>query len=280
MQIIRGIIKIMKKLAIVFLSATLLSSSALAKKDNIVATYTGGNVTSEEVMEQFKPMLERQNEYKNKSFAEFDKNMQESLVRGYITQKMLEKESENLGVRNSKEFKQKLHVVESQLLQQELVERHLKTAITDKMIDAEYNKLKEKLTGQKELKASHILVETEDMAKDIKKKLNKGSKFEALAKEYSKDEGSKGNGGELGYVIKGQLVPEFENKAFAMKKDEISDPVKTQFGWHIIKVLDSRPAKVPSKEEAMNDIKSKLSREAVELYFSKLSEKAKIELKI
>lgn len=280
MQIIRGIIKIMKKLAIVFLSATLLSSSALAKKDNIVATYTGGNVTSEEVMEQFKPMLERQNEYKNKSFAEFDKNMQESLVRGYITQKMLEKESENLGVRNSKEFKQKLHAVESQLLQQELVERHLKTAITDKMIDAEYNKLKEKLTGQKELKASHILVETEDMAKDIKKKLNKGSKFEALAKEYSKDEGSKGNGGELGYVIKGQLVPEFENKAFAMKKDEISDPVKTQFGWHIIKVLDSRPAKVPSKEEAMNDIKSKLSREAVELYFSKLSEKAKIELKI
>ena len=68
-----------------------------------------------------------------------------------------------------------------------------------------------------------------------------------LVKEFSKDEGSKANNGEIGYVIKGQLVPEFESKAFSMKKDEISDPVKTQFGWHIIKVLNFTRRKSSNK---------------------------------
>ena len=270
----------MKKLAVVFLSATLLSSSVLATKGNVVGTYTGGEVTSDQVMEQFKPMLEMQPANKDKKFSELDKNIQEVMVRGYINQKLLDKEADNLGIRNSAEFKNKIKAAETQLLQQELIERHLKTAVTDKMVNDEYEKLAKSLKGQKEVKASHILVDTEETAKEIKKKLSKGSNFATLAKEFSKDEGSKVNGGELGYVMKGQLVPEFESKAFAMKKDEISDPVKTQFGWHIIKVLDSRTAKVPTKEEAENGIRNKLSREAIEKYFATLAEKANVKLEL
>jgi peptidylprolyl isomerase/peptidyl-prolyl cis-trans isomerase C len=270
----------MRKLAIVFLSATLLTSSALAADSKVVATYTGGDVKSSQVMEQFQPVLAMQPENKGKSFSELDKNVQELLVRGYINQKLFEKEADKLGIRNSAEFKEKLQVAESQLLQQELIERHLKTAVTDAMVDVEYGKLIESLKGQKEVKASHILVDTEEAAKEIKKKLNKGSKFKDLVKEFSKDEGSKANGGELGYVMKGQLVPEFESKAFSMKKDEISDPVKTQFGWHIIKVLDSRDVKTPSKEQAASSIRSKLSREAIEKYFTKLSDQADVKLKL
>lgn len=270
----------MKRLAIVFLSASLLTSTTFAAKGKVVGTYTGGEVTSDQVMEQFKPVLAMQPENKGKKFTELDKNIQELLVRGYINQKLFEKEAKRLGISDSKEFKAKLQAAEAQLLQQELIERHLKTAVTDKMVDDEYKKLVKSLKGQKEVKASHILVDTEEKAKELKRQLNKGGKFKALVKEFSKDEGSKANGGELGYVMKGQLVPEFESKAFSMKKNEISDPVKTQFGWHIIKVLDSRDVKIPTKEQAQNNIKSKLSREAIEKYFTKLAEQAKVEVKL
>lgn len=270
----------MKKLEIVFLLATLLTYSALADERQVVATYNGEEVTSDQIMEQFKPVLAMQSENKDKKFSELDKNIQELLVKGYINQKLFEKEAEKLGISNSNEFKEKLKAAESQLLQQELIERHLKTAVTDKMVEEEYKKLIARLKGQKEVKASHILVDTEEKAKEIKKKLSKGSKFEALVKEFSKDEGSKANSGELGYVMKGQLVPEFESKSFSMKKGEISDPVKTQFGWHIIRVLDSRDVKIPSKEQAINGLKGKLSRDAIEKYFTKLSDQANVELKL
>ena len=166
------------------------------------------------------------------------------------------------------------------MLQQDLIERQLKDKITDKMIDDEYKKMVAELKGQEEVKTSHILVDTEEKAKEIKKKLNKGSSFADLVKEFSKDEGSKANGGEIGYVTKGQLVPEYEEKAFAMKKNEISEPVKSQFGWHIIKMLDKRAVQVPTKEQAEPSIKNKLSRDVVEKYFADLAEQAKIELKL
>ena len=270
----------MKKLSIILLSATLLSTSALAGKDRVVGEYNSGKVTEQQVMEQFESALEMQPENKGKNFSELDKKVQELLVRSYINQKLFEKEADKLGIRKSKEFQEKLKIVESQMLQQELIERHLKTAVTDKMVDDEYNKFTKSLKGQKEVKASHILVDTEEKAKEIKKKLNKGTKFEALVKEFSKDEGSKANNGELGYVVKGQLVPEFESKAFSMKKDEVSDPVKTQFGWHIIKVLDSRAVKTPTKEQAVAGIKGKLSREAMEKYFTKLADSANVKVNL
>lgn len=270
----------MKKLAIVFLSATLMSSATFADSSKIVATYSGGNVTEGQVMEQFKPMLAIQPENKDKKFSELDKNVQEILVRGYINSKLFEKEADKLGIRNSQEFKDKLKNVEQQMIQQELIHRQLTSKITDAMIDEEYKKLVESLKGQEEVKTSHILVDTEERAKEIKKKLNKGAKFADLAKEFSKDEGSKANAGEIDYVMKGQLVPEYEEKAFLMKKNEISDPVKSQFGWHIIKVLDKRVVKIPTKEQAIQGIKAKLSREIVEKYIDDLSSDANIQLKL
>lgn len=270
----------MKKIAMTLLATTLLASAACADSGNVVATYSEGKVTSEQIMEQFKPMLDTRQDTKDKKFSELDRNLQELLIKGYINQKLFEKEADKLGIRKSDDYKKKLKAAEDQIVQQELIERHLKTAVTDQMIDEEYNKLIKSLKGQKEVKASHILVESEDLANEIKIKLNKGDKFEDLAKKYSKDEGSKVNGGEIGYVLKGQLVPEFESKAFAMKKGEVSEPVKTQFGWHIIKLLDSREVKIPTKEQATNNLKGKLSREAVEHYINELAEKAKIELKL
>jgi len=271
----------MKRLATIFLSATLLSSSAFAADSaKTLATYAGNEVTEVQVMGQFKEVLDSQEASKGKKFSELDKNMQEALVKSYVNMKLIEKEADKKGIRESKEFKDKIKNVEFQMMQQQLLEDYIKKNVTDKMVDEEYKKLTASLAGQEEVKTSHILVETEEKAKEIKAKINKGGNFVELAKEYSKDEGSKVNGGEIGYVLKGQLVPEYEEKAFAMKKNEVSDPVKTQFGWHVIKMLDKRAAQVPTQEQAMQGIKNKLSKEAVEGYLNKLADEAKVEYKM
>ncbi|WPY00653.1 Parvulin peptidylprolyl isomerase [Candidatus Trichorickettsia mobilis] len=270
----------MKKLAIILLSASLTYNVAFAENDPIVATYKGGEVRESQIMQQFKPALDMQPGNKDKKFSEFDRNLQEALVRGYINVQLLNQEAKALGIETAKEFQEKLNNVKTQLLQQELIERQVKAVVTDAMIDAEYKKLVESLKGQEEIKVSHILVDSEEKAKEIKKKLSKGAKFSALVKEFSSDEGSKANNGEIGYITKGQLVPEFEAKAFSMKVKEISDPVKTQFGWHIIQVLDKRAAQVPTAETEKPNITSRLSREAVEKYFTDLASKADIKLNL
>ncbi len=270
----------MKKLAIIFLSASILASSAFADEDKVLATYKDGEVKESQVMKQFRPTLDMQQVTKDRKFSELDPNLQEALVRGYINVQLLDQEAKKQNIENSKEFQDKLNTVKAQMVQQELVERQVKAMVTDKEIDAEYNKLVVSLKGAEEVKVSHILLDTEEKAKEVKKKLSKGSKFSDLAKEYSKDDGSKASGGEIGYIMKGQLVPEFEEKAMAMKVNDTSDPVKTQFGWHIIKVLDKRPVKVPSKEEARANISSKLSRAAMEKYFSDLASKAEVKLNL
>jgi len=268
----------MKKIQIALLSTSLLISNAFAADDQVLATFKGGEVKESQIMQQFKSALDMQPGNKDKKFSELDPSVQEALVRGYINVKLLDEEAKKANVESSKEFQDKLAMVKSQMLQQEVIERFIKSAITDKMIDEEYAKLVESLKGKEEVKVAHILVDSEEKAKDVKGKLKKGAKFEAVAKDMSSDDGTKANGGELGYVSKGQLVPEFEEKALSMKVDEISDPVKTQFGWHIIKVINKRPIKMPSKEEAKPNINAKLSREAIEKYLNSLSTKAEVKI--
>lgn len=269
----------MKKLAVFFLSASILSSVALADDSKVIATYVGGNVTESQVMQQFKAMLDMQPETKSKKFSELDKQLQEALVRSYVNIQMLEEEAKKQNIRESQEFKDRFKLVEQQMVQQVLIEKYLQQNVSDKMIDEEYSKLTKELKGQKEIKTSHILVDSEEKAKEIKQKIDKGEDFAKLAKENSKDEGSKVKGGEIGYTMKGQLVPEYEATAYALAKDQVSNPVKSQFGWHVIKLVDKRDVKVPTKQEAEAGIKQNLNNKALEKYFGTLSDNAKIEFK-
>ncbi|WP_341755945.1 peptidylprolyl isomerase [Candidatus Tisiphia endosymbiont of Ptychoptera albimana] len=268
----------MKRTTIIFLAASLLASSAFADEDKIVATYKGGEVKESQVMQQFQPSLDTQPSAKGKKFTDFDANIQEMLVKGYIDAKLLEQEAKNSNIESSKEFQSKLNIVKNQLVQQELMERYVKSHVDEKMINAEYDKLVASLKGKEEVKVSHILVANEKDAINVQNRLKKGEKFAKLAKDFSKDEGSKANGGEIGYITSGQLVPEFEDKALSMKVNEISSPVKTQFGWHIITVLDKRPAQIPSKEEAIASITNQLSRDAILKYVADLESKADIKI--
>jgi foldase protein PrsA len=121
---------------------------------------------------------------------------------------------------------------------------------------------------EKQVKASHILVDTEQKANEIKDKLAKGEDFAKLAKENSTDPGSKGNGGDLGFFGKGQMVKEFEEAAFALKVGEISAPVKTQFGYHIIKLTEIKDAKEANYEQSKDKISDILSEQKLQTEYS------------
>lgn len=264
----------------ILLAAGVSSLVAFSSFANTVATFKGGSVTDSEVMSEFAPAF-AQSDLKGKKFSELDKNAQETMVRAYINMKLIEKEAAKKGLDKTESFKSKLENARRQLLQQELFAKVVDKAATQEKIDAEYSKISAELKGKKQVKASHILVKTEKEAEDIKKKLSsKGTKFADLAKQYSEDNGTKANGGELGYFMEGQMVPEFEKKAFSMKPGEISDPVKTDFGYHIIKVEDKKDVKVPSKEEARQLIVNKLNNEAIQKYIEELQKAADIKLSL
>ena len=148
---------------------------------------------------------------------------------------------------------------------------HLKEANTpeDKDLEKYFNDHKEDL---KQVSASHILVEKEDEAKEIVKSLKGGEDFAKIVKEKSIDEGSKANNGSLGFFKKGDMVPEFEKAAFSMKKGEVSDPVKSQFGYHIIKVEDIKDDYKSLKE----DIKQNYANEKIKEHLEKIEKDAKV----
>lgn len=148
--------------------------------------------------------------------------------------------------------------------------------VTDKAINAEYEALKDKL-GDKEYLARHILVETEDAAKALLTQLAKGEKFEELAKQ-SKDPGSREKGGELGWSVASSYVPEFGEALKQLAKGELSKaPVKTQFGYHVIRLDDIRAMTPPALEQVKPQISQSLQRKQIEEHMMALRKTAKVE---
>lgn len=149
-------------------------------------------------------------------------------------------------------------------------------SISEEEISNYFKENKSFLDQKEQVHARHILVETEDLAEEVKKKLESGEDFAELAKEYSTDEGSKESGGDLGYFPRGAMVAEFEERAFSLKIDEISEPVKSQFGYHIIKVEDKKEEKEATLEEHKDDIRNILLEEKLpEAYQTWYEEKYK-----
>src|ERR1017187_8290722 len=151
-----------------------------------------------------------------------------------------------------------------------------KAATTDEAMKKVYEDASKQITGEQEVHARHILVETEDEAKAVEEELKKGADFAELAKKKSKDPGAS-DGGDLGFFTKDQMVPEFSTVAFALEPGKISDPVKSQFGWHVIKVEEKRSRKAPDFEQVKAQIETYVTRKAQADYVAKLRETAKVE---
>lgn len=161
------------------------------------------------------------------------------------------------------------------------LQEQMKPEVTDAEVKKFYDENPDYFAVPEQMNASHILVKTEEEAKEILKTLKEGKDFGMLAQEKSTDPSAKQNNGNLGFFGKGQMVPEFEAAAFALKEGAVSDPVKTQFGYHVIKLHKKEQAKTLSFEEAKADIKKGLqdekAKEELDVYVKGLVAKAKVE---
>jgi peptidyl-prolyl cis-trans isomerase C len=211
------------------------------------------------------------------SLAQMDPaTKKENVLAFLIDMKIVAKAAEDKKVDNSEDFKKRLAFTRNRLLMDSLLASEGKAATTDDAMKKVYEDASKQITGEQEVHARHILVESEDEAKAVKAELDKGADFAELAKKKSKDPGAS-DGGDLGFFTKDQMVPEFSTVAFSLEPGKISDPVKSQFGWHIIKVEEKRNRKAPDFEQVKGQIETYVTRKAQADYVAKLREAAKVE---
>lgn len=213
---------------------------------------------------------------------------QDYLVQFMADMILVSKAAEAKKMGDAAAFKRKLDFTRNKLLMETLLQSVGKEALTDAAMHKVYDEAVKQMGEEKEVHARHILIraaagdekaskEAEDKIKAVIARLKKGEDFAKVAGEVTEDPSGKANGGDLGFFAKEQMVPEFSDTAFKLEKDQISEPVKTQFGWHVLKVEDKRVKPVPKFEEVKPQIESFVVRKAQADLVAKLRADAKIE---
>ena len=213
-----------------------------------------------------------------KSGRPISPEMQGQLKDEVIAREIFMQEAQKRGLEGSDDFKAQMELARQTLLIRELFADYQKSnPVTDADIKAEYDKFAA-ANGGKEYRARHILVEKEDEAKTIIASLKKGGKFDEIAKKQSKDPGSGANGGDLDWANAASYVPEFSAALVKLNKGQTTEaPVKTQFGWHVIRLVDIREAQLPKLEEVKPQIAQQLQQQKLAKFQEELRGKAKIE---
>jgi peptidyl-prolyl cis-trans isomerase C len=201
-----------------------------------------------------------------------------SLLEFLIDNQLFAEAGEKAKLDQGPDFETRLAYLKRRALRELYFEKVIKGSVSDADARKIYDDQVKLLKPEEEVSARHILVETEEQAKELKAKLDKGADFAQLAKENSKDPGSKDDGGNLGYFGHGQMVPQFEEVVFKLKKGEVSDPVKTQFGWHLVKLEDSRTKQPPAFEIVKDRIAQSLLLQKAQKTATELRANAKIEI--
>jgi peptidyl-prolyl cis-trans isomerase C len=242
-----------------------------ALKDPVVATVNGQPVrlSELEVAQQSLPQ-----QYRNMPLqAVFP-----ALLDRMIDSKLVVQEGKKSKVTEDPAFKKRMAFVEDQVLQDFWIQREIARQVTAEKLQKRYEERLKQMPSEEEVHARHILVSTEDEAKALIAEIKKGAAFDKLAKEKSTDKASGAEGGDLGWFKKSDMVKEFADAAFNLKKDELTEtPVKTQFGYHVIKVEDRRKAPPPAFEEMADQLREEMAREAVTAQLDQLRSGAKIE---
>ncbi|KQP28499.1 peptidylprolyl isomerase [Methylobacterium sp. Leaf102] len=180
-------------------------------------------------------------------------------------------------VAESPDFQRKLAYFRDKLLLDEYLEREAKKAVTPEAAKALYEQTVKAMKPDEEVHARHILVDNEDDAKKIAVRIKGGEDFAKVAAEASKDPGSKAEGGDLGWFTKERMVAPFAEAAFKLNAGQVSDPIKTQFGWHVIKVEEKRVKPVPTFAEMKEQVEQYITRKTQQDLILKLREAAKVE---
>lgn len=199
-------------------------------------------------------------------FNTFDSSVKQNVLRGVVSEKLLYQEAVKQGVDKSPEVQKRLQILQKQLVIQSLIEQKTKVLTSDDELKKAYAEKIAAMKNQEEVRARHILVDKEEDAKTIYEQIQKGADFAKLAKEKSVDKGSATKGGDLDFFTKDKMVSEFADAAFKLKKGEVSPPVKTEFGWHIIKLEDRRKATIPSFEQMRESLTAEVQQKGVQAY--------------
>jgi peptidyl-prolyl cis-trans isomerase C len=181
------------------------------------------------------------------------------------------------GVADTDEYKRRLALYQAKALRDAYFFQKIRPMVTEEQIKAAYDQQAAKVAGTERIRARHILVGTEKEAKEILKLLAEGQKFEDLAKKYSLD-GSKDYGGDLGYFTAPEMVPEFSKAAFALKVGEVSQPIKTDFGWHIIELEDRKMGAAQPYDQVKAAIRNVLLRQKVQEVMDGIRASSKVEI--
>jgi len=258
-------------MSIALASAALpVASSVVFAEDKVVATVNGMPVTDSDLAiadsEIGADMGTLPPDQKRMSLLEF-------LIDNQLFAEAADADKLGQGV----EFENRLKYLKRRALRELYFEKVIKSSVSDADARKLYDDQVKLIKPEEEVSARHILVETEEKAKELKEKITAGADFATVAKENTKDTGSKEDGGNLGYFGRGQMVPQFEEVVFKLNKGDVSDPVKTQFGWHLIKIEDKR-FKQPPAFEIVKDriVQSQLLQKAQQSAVA-LRAKAKIE---
>lgn len=267
----------MKKIIVVLFAVAFLFSCSKTDSSKVLATIDNEKITIDEF---------------NKDLDKIPVNMKmivatqsgkKNYLEKLIIKKLLMREAKKENIEKDKEFQDRLSEIKEQLILELLLKKkiNLDSQITEDDMKKYYEKNKETFKREREINTRHILLNSEEEARQIKEKLAKGEDFAELARKYSIDPSAKANGGEIGFHPKGSLLPEYEDAAFKLTKvGQTSGIVKTKFGYHIIKLEGIKPPSYVSFDEVKDFIKQKLAQEkqtqALEKYITNLKSTAKI----
>lgn len=217
-------------------------AAAAVSPETVVATVGGEPITEADIAfaaEDLSQELAKMPPAERKAF----------LVTVLIDMKVMAKAAREAQMDQTELFKQRLEYLEDRALRRAYFADAIAAAVTPEAVQAAYDEYVAGFQGQPEVHARHILVATEDEAKAVKAELEGGKDFAELAKEKSTDPSAQQNGGDLGFFGRGMMVKPFEDAAFAMQPGQISEPIQSDFGWHVIKLEESRTSQAPSLEQ-------------------------------
>ncbi len=204
-----------------------------------------------------------------------DADVKNRMVDNLVVEELFVQEAEKTGISKDKDYQKALERARRQILAQHYLQKSIQPKISDPNVKGFFEKNPARYS-QDEVHAQHVLLKEEAEAKEVYGKAKAGEDFEVLAKKYSKDPSAAQNGGDLGFFTRSRMVPQFADKAFAMKKGEISEPVKSPFGWHVIKVIETRAGKPVKFDEVKEQVKSDFQNESINELIASLKKSNKV----
>jgi peptidyl-prolyl cis-trans isomerase C len=257
--------------AVVLAQETTAPAPAAVNPDTVVATVGDEAITEADIAfaaEDLQQELQQMPPGDRKAF----------LVTVLIDMKVMAKAAREQQMDQTDIFKRRLQYLEERALRRAFFSEKIATGVTDEAIKKAYDAFVASFQPQEEVHAKHILVATKEDADAVKAELATGKAFEVLAMEKSTDPSAKQNGGDLGFFQRGQMVKPFEDAAFAMQPGQISDPIESQFGWHIIKLEEKRQSSPPPLEQVAPQLQQQVMFQAFEDSVGALKSGIKIDI--